>query len=132
MARIVLAFAIVLAGCQPVASEEPQPSVELNRVPDGLACDAVGIPFRLMTFDVDPAIPGVVTAVTDAGDQLNTYWREGFALGVDGRSIVDPAGQRVVTDGEVLVVPQNDWPRLIGYMVCPAPGKLYILLPDQG
>jgi hypothetical protein len=129
---LLLVLGIAAFGCQAAGSPSPStsPVVTLNRAPTDLACDAAGIPFRSVIFHFDLTGSGVVTAVTDSGEQLATLWSEGFELDQTGKAITDPSGRRVVSDGENLVVPPRDWPRLAGYFVCPAPGRLYILRSD--
>jgi hypothetical protein len=84
-----------------------------------------------MTFRIDPAATEQVSAVTDTGVTLATYWSAGFMPGTDTERLVrDPNGNVVVTDGDVLQVPPAAYPRLGGYFVCLGPAKLYVLLAD--
>ena len=88
-----------------------------------------GEPYRTLTFRIDPAATEQVTAVSDTGVQLMTYWSAGFVPGTTAERVVrDPAGQVVARDGEVLTVPEAAFPELHGYFVCLNPTKLYVLL----
>lgn len=127
--------ATVAAGCGAASQSGaestafPAATIELHRAPDDLACDSVGMEYRSMTFRFDPAASEQVVAITNLGTTLLTYWSGGFVGGTaEERVVYDPAGEIVVTDGEVLVNPERDWPRLNGYFVCPTPTALYILL----
>ena len=40
------------------------------------------------------------------------------------------AGQIVAADGDVLTIPEGEWPRHKGYFVCPSADALYVLLAD--
>jgi hypothetical protein len=106
-------------------------TVVLHEAPANLGCDAIGIDYTSMTFHIDPAAAEQVSAETDTGVTLVTYWAAGFEPGSDTERLVrDPAGKTVVTDGDVLQVPPAAYPRLGGYFVCLAPDKLYVLLAD--
>jgi hypothetical protein len=106
-------------------------TVVLHEAPANLGCDAIGIDYTSMTFRIDPAAAEQVSAETDTGVTLVTYWAAGFQPGTDTERVVrDPAGKTVVTDGDVLQVPPAAYPRLGGYFVCLAPDKLYVLLAD--
>lgn len=82
-----------------------------------------------MTFHIDATASADVTATTNAGAILQTFWSEGFVGGVP--DVQDPSGQVVVTDGEVLEMPQGAFPRLRGYFVCPSTDAVYVLLQDR-
>lgn len=119
----------------PPATSSTSPSsattIALHEAPANLGCDAIGIDYKSMTFDIDPAATEQVSAVTDTGVALVTYWAAGFLPGSDTERVVrDPAGKTVVSDGDVLQVPPAAYPRLGGYFVCLAPDKLYVLLAD--
>jgi hypothetical protein len=106
-------------------------TIVLREAPANMGCDAIGIDYTSMTFHIDPTATEQVSTVTDTGVTLATYWAAGFQPGADTERVVrDPAGQVVVTDGEVLQVPAAAYPRLHGYFVCLAPDKLYVLLTE--
>lgn len=78
-----------------------------------------------------------MTAVTDAGATLNTYWSPGFSLGLATDAVADwvvrdPNGQVVAGQGETLDIPAGARPRLHGYLVCATADALYVLLRDPG
>jgi hypothetical protein len=119
----------------PPATSSTSPSsaatIVLREAPANLGCDAIGIDYKSMTFHIDPAATEQVSAVTDTGVALVTYWAAGFQPGSNTDRVVrDPAGKTVVSDGDVLQVPPAAYPRLGGYFVCLAPDKLYVLLVD--
>jgi hypothetical protein len=106
-------------------------TIVLREAPANMGCDTIGIDYTSMTFHIDPTATEQVSAVTDTGVTLVTYWAAGFQPGAGTERVVrDAAGQVVVADGEVLQVPPAAYPRLHGYFVCLAPDKLYVLLTD--
>jgi hypothetical protein len=114
----------------PAAATAPSALV-LRAAPANLGCDSIGVDYHRVTFRIDPTAAEQVSAVADTGKQLFVYWAAGFQPGTaTDRVVRDPSGQVVVSDGEVLSIPQGDWPRLRGHFVCPAPNALYVLLVD--
>ena len=114
----------------PIPSVGPG-AIRLDRVPDDFACDAIGVPYRQVTFQVRAGADQGVTVVTEAGVVLQTVWSQAFSIGGVGDPVVrDGAGQAVATDGEVLVIPDAAWPRLHGYFVCPGETDISILAED--
>ena len=106
-------------------------TIALHEAPANLGCDTIGIDYKSMTFHIDPAAAEQVSATTDTGVTLVTYWSVGFVPGTDSERVIrDPAGKVVVTDGEVLQVPAAAYPRLAGYFVCLGTDKIYVLLND--
>lgn len=106
-------------------------TIVLHEAPANLGCDTIGIDYTSMTFHIDPIAAEQVSAMTDTGVSLATYWAAGFQPGADTERVVrDTAGKLVVTDGDVLQVPPAAYPRLAGYFVCLGPDKLYVLLAD--
>ncbi len=110
----------------------------LNRAPADLGCDSIGWPedvalFRSLTFRIDPAAAEPVSAVSDTGRELQTFWVPGFEPGsVTERVVRDPDGQVVARDGEVLDVPPTVAPELHGYPVCLTPTTLHVMLEEPG
>jgi hypothetical protein len=106
--------------------------IALRTAPPDLGCDAIPPPYRQVTFRIDAAAEEQVSALTDTGARLVTYWSAGFRAGsADDPVVRDPSGSVVVADGEVLSIPHEEWPRLHGYFVCPSFAALYVLL-DPG
>jgi len=134
----MLIAAVTAAGCAPPAGDGTAPpassapsSIALRTAPANLGCDSIGVDYRNVTFHIDPTAAEQVSATTDTGMSLLTYWSAGFRPGTVAERVVrDPAGQVVMTDGQVLPIPQADWPRLHGYFVCPAPDALYVLVVE--
>jgi hypothetical protein len=118
------------------ASEAPSASassgtIALRPAPPNLGCDTIGIPYTSVTFHIDAAAADPVTATTDQGISLRTFWSAGFVGGAADDPVVrDPGGQVVAADGDVLDIPQGAYPRLKGYFVCPSTDALYVLLQD--
>ena len=84
-----------------------------------------------MTFQIDQAAAEQVSAMTDTGVTLVTYWPVGFkadTLAAGERVVRDAAGVVVVTDGEVVQGGQQ----LHGYDVCLGPTELYVMLARPG
>jgi len=103
----------------------------LHRAPADLGCDTIGVDYTSMTFHIDPTAAEQVTAVTNKGATLTTYWSDGFVPGSDTERVIrDAAGKQVVADGEELAVPPAAYPRLAGYFVCLGTDKLYVLDKD--
>jgi hypothetical protein len=93
------------------------------------------VPYRKVTFQIDPGTPDPVVAVTDTGTTLATFWSPGFTLtsvqfAAAAPVVQDPNGQVVASAGETLDIPEGALPRLHGYFVCPSADALYILLQD--
>jgi hypothetical protein len=93
------------------------------------------VPYRRVTFQIDPGTADPVTVLTDTGRALPTYWSPGFTLtsaqdAAGGPVVQDPNGQVVATADDTLDIPSGARPRLHGYFVCPSPEALYVLLQD--
>jgi len=135
---LIAIFAASAAGCGDSAATSPAVSestsggtFQLNVAPPNLGCDAMGVPYRSATIRFTPAAQEQVSAMTDTGVLLKTFWSAGFVGGLlDDPSVLDPEGRVVARDGEVVVIPEGAWPRLNGYFVCPSQDALYILLTD--
>ena len=130
-----IALAALVAACgsptPTTAPASPDAPIQLRQAPADLGCDAMGVPYREVMFRIDPAALEHVSAVTDTGAILRTFWSAGFRGGpAADKAVVGPAGEVVAGDGDVLAIPQGAWPRLHGYFVCPSPDALYILAAD--
>ena len=136
-----VAVALLVAGCGtagPSMSPSPASSpiasgneIQLQPAPANLGCDTIGVDYREVTFQINPAAAEQVTALTDTGTVLQTFWSAEFDGGsATERVVLDPAGEVVATDGEVLAIPEGAFPRLHGYFVCPSPDALYVLIAD--
>ena len=116
----------------PAATSTPSPTatstsaaIVLHETPENLGCDSIGIDYRTMTFHIDPAAAEPVSATTDTGVTLVTYWPAGFTA---DDAVRDAAGNVVVTEGKVLEAGQP----LDGFYVCLAPTNLYVMLTKPG
>ena len=138
-----IALALLVAACgsaSPTAAPTTQSSaappasgtaIQLSPAPANLGCDTMGVDYRGVTFHIDPAAVDQVTALADTGTVLQTFWAAGFTGGTAAdKNVLDPAGAVVVSDGDMLAIPQAAFPRLQGYFVCPSPDALYILAAD--
>jgi hypothetical protein len=137
-----IAVALFVAGCgagtpAPSASAVPASApasgaqIVLQTAPGDLGCDTIGVDYREVTFQIDPAAAEQVTALASTGTVLHTFWAAGFRGGsAADKTVLDPTGAVVVTDGEKLAIPAGAFPRLKGYFVCPSPDALYILAAD--
>ncbi|MFL5684673.1 MAG: hypothetical protein ACJ77D_01335 [Chloroflexota bacterium] len=138
----VLAVSVMAAACasptppsldpSPASSQSPAAgaTIALRAAPPDLGCDAMPVEYRRVTFQIDPAAGDPVTARTDTGKSLPTFWSAGFAGSAEGPAVMDPSGQVVAAHGETLDVPEGALPRLHGYFVCPSTDALYVLLHD--
>ena len=145
-AASLLLGVLVLAGCvagRPAGTPSIAPSglcsgpSELGSPPPDLACDATALPYQRARFQIDGTAADPVTAVTDAGATLHTYWSPGFSLGLATLAVADwvvrdPYGQVVAGQGEILDIPDGARPRLHGYLVCATADAFYVLLRDPG
>jgi hypothetical protein len=131
---VAVVAGLVLVGC----GQDPVPSqtapagsgagLVLRRAPDDLGCDAIGVDYRSVTFQIDPTADEHVFAITDRGALLRTFWGSGFQAGTAEDPVVrDATGTIVASDGDVLPVPEGAYPDLHGHFVCLAPDALYIL-----
>jgi hypothetical protein len=105
-------------------------TIALRAAPSDLGCDAMPVAYRRVVFRIDPAAEEAVTAQTDTGKSLQTFWSAGFVGVTDGPAVKDPSGQVVATNGEGFDIPEGALPRLHGYFVCPSDNALYVLLQD--
>jgi hypothetical protein len=141
----------VLAACAsaPTVTESPElssaapvagspPAFALNRAPADLGCDSIGWPddvppFHALTFKIDPAADEPVSARSDTGVELETWWVPGFEPGESSERVVrGPDGQVVARDGEVVVLPPRQNAKLHGYPLCVTPTTLSVMLPNSG
>ena len=130
-----IALAALLAACgsatPTLTPASPDVPIQLNLARGDVGCDTIGVPYRLVAFHIDPGAREQVTALTNTGKVLRTFWSAGFRGGSpDEKVVLDREGAIVAADGEVLGIPQGAWPRLHGHFVCPSPDALYILTPD--
>ena len=109
----------------PTAAAQPSSGgIVLHVTPADLGCDSIGIDYRTMTFHIDAAAPEQVSALTDTGVTLTTYWPAGFTAGTAGERVVrDGAGTVVAVDGDVLQVGQQ----IHGYGVCLTTSNLHVV-----
>ena len=141
----LMAVAVMAAACaSPAAPTSKPPSVPspgpsqsaaagtmaLRVAPADLGCDAMPVAYRRVVFQIDPAAEEPVTAQTDTGKSLQTFWSAGFVGVTEGPAVKDPGGQVVAGNGEGLDIPEGTLPRLHGYFVCPSDNALYVLLQD--
>jgi hypothetical protein len=130
---IAMAALVVACGSATptTAPASPNALIQLRQAPADLGCDAMGVPYREVTFVIDPTAPEQVSALADTGAVLRTFWAAEFRGGPAAeKAVVGPAGTVVAVDGEVLAIPPAAWPRLHGYFVCPSSDALYILAAD--
>lgn len=135
-ALALVAVAMLGAGCSPHSSVTAEPSVAvipivLRDAPPNLGCDSILPPYRSATIRIDAAAAEQVWAEADTCARLEVFWSRGFVGGTSVEPVVaDPAGKVVARDGEQIVLPEADWPRLGGYFVCPGTTALYVLQRD--
>jgi len=138
---LLIGVAILAAGCATPVAPSAKPSsvpsqsgaaatITLRAAPADLGCDAMPVDYRRVTFKIDPEAEEHVTAQSDTGKSLPTFWSTGFAGSAEPLAIKDPSGQVVAANGEALDIPEGALPRLHGYFVCPSTDALYVLLQD--
>ena len=133
---VLLAVAMLGAACTPGAGATTGPSVAvvpvvLREAPPNLGCDSILPPYRSAAIRIDATMAEQIWADADTGARLAVYWSRGFVGGTSLEPVVvDPEGRIVARDGERIVLPEADWPRLHGYFVCPGTTALYVLLRD--
>lgn len=134
--RSIVLVAVVAACISPAVTSAPQSparpgvAIQLRQAPPNLGCDTVGVDYRQVTFEIDPTAADPVTALTDTGRVLRTFWSADFRGSAADKTVLDPTGAVVAADGEVLAIPDGAFPRLHGYFVCPSSDTLYILIAD--
>ena len=112
---------------EPTPSPIPSPGFALRAGTATGGCDAIGVEYQSLTWQIDPAAEEQVTALTNTGVTLRTSWAPGFTAGIgDERVIRDPAGVIVVRDGDQLRVGD----RLAGYYICLGPEALWVFTQD--
>jgi hypothetical protein len=117
------------AGASTTATAAPSSAaIVLHVTPDNLGCDSIGIDYTTMTLQIDPAAIEQVSAMTDTGVSLVTYWPASFAGSAPERAVRDAAGKVVASDGEIV----NAGGQLHGYYMCLAPTKIYVMLERPG
>jgi hypothetical protein len=99
-----------------------------------VGCDSIAIHYTKARFVIDPAAADPVTAVSDRGRALRTFWAEGFVAGPPTDPVVrDGGGQVVARNGHILEIAGHAFPELHGHLVCPAEDALYIFnMPPPG
>lgn len=100
MIRLIRSIAIgaVVAACgQPTPTTWPESpavspgsAIQLRQAPDNLGCDTIGVDYREVTFQIDPAAADPVTAVADTGTALRTFWSVGFQGSATEKAVLDP------------------------------------------
>jgi hypothetical protein len=132
-----LAVVLLIAACGSTAPATqsgwapfPGASFQLNVAPGDLGCDTIGVPYRQVMFKIDPTASDPVTALTDTGTTLRTFWSAGFQGSAADKTVLDPSGVVVAADGEILMIPEGAFPRLRGYFVCPSTDAVYVLSAD--
>lgn len=99
--------------------------ITLNPAPPDLGCDSIGVDYIGVTFRLLSGEP--VSAVSESGAPLRTFWSSEFHVTTDPKpAVVDAGGAPVAVDGEQLTVPN----KLHGYFVCFAPTSLYVRATD--
>src|SRR5689334_371060 len=106
------AVAVMAAACatpgsptaSPTASSPSVPSpgssqsaaagtMALRAAPADLGCDAMPVDYRRVTFQIDPGAAEPVTAQSDTGKSLPTFWSAGFAGSAEELAVKDPNDQ---------------------------------------
>lgn len=135
-AILLMSMVMLGAACMPGADGSVGPTIAvvpivLRAAPANLGCDSIFPPYRSATIRIDPFQTEQIWAEADTGERLEVFWSVGFVGGSFAEPVVtDPAGKVVARDGERIVLPEGDWPRLGGYFVCPGTMALYVLLRD--
>ena len=132
-------FAIALGACSNPASQAPSATpgssptpgtavLELERAPDNLGCDTIGVDYRSVTFHIDPSADPQIWAVTDTGSSLLVRWDSTFEPGTGAEpTVVDAEGETVLSEGDTLDIPEGAFPELEGHFVCTGTTELIVL-----
>lgn len=119
---------------RPGGFPEPVPG-ELTQGLVNVGCDSVGWPedipeFRTLSFRMDAAAPGYVTARSDTDVRLDVLW-EGDQFRIGSGTVLDADGSVVLEDGDTIDVPSDgSLPRLGEYAVCFNPSRVIVFVPD--
>jgi hypothetical protein len=107
----------------------------LTQADVNVGCDSVGWPeeipeYRSLTFGMDAADRGYVTARSDTGASIEVQWAgEGFQIDAD--TILDAEGEVILQDGDTIDLPSDgSLPRLGRYAVCLSPEDLIVFVAD--
>lgn len=99
----------------------------LNPNNSDLGCDTVRMQYRSVVIGVDASAAEQVTAVTNLGDTLRTFWSSSFRGGTSSDPVVyDHNGFVVARDGTRIDLPDAAFPTLAGYFVCPSDDAIYV------
>ena len=118
-----IAVAMLVAGCAASAPVTPSASavpasapasgaeIALQPAPANMGCDTIGVDYREVTFQIDPAAAEQVTALASTGSVLDTFWGTGFRGGpaADKTVLIPPApsSRRTVRNWRSLQVPSR-------------------------
>ena len=119
---------------RPGAFPQPVPG-ELTQGLVNVGCDSVGWPedvpaYSTLTFRMNAAEPGYVTARSDTGARIDVLW-EGDEFQIGSESVLDGDGAVLVADGDTIDVPSDgSLPGLGDYSVCLNPQRLIVFVLD--
>ncbi len=131
----MLIVSVALVGCAapPPASPPPSPAaaaLKIRTEADSF-CPLAKIGGPRLTMRLDPASSDQIWATSDDGTKFPVYWPEGFRVGDrDGPVVLDAGGQIAAADGDVILVPEREFPLLRGRVVCFGSGSLYVMPSD--
>jgi hypothetical protein len=102
----------------PGASAE---TLRLNLNTDDFGCDTIRTAYRSALIQIDPSAADPVTALADTGVSLRTLWSATFHGGTTTPPVViDARGVTVANHGTRIELPEQGFPTLAGYFVCPS------------
>jgi hypothetical protein len=127
---LLAASPIGLAACDELTDSDPSlAAFQLERMPANAACEGFQGQLRTVKFIITPGEP--VTAEFDNGLVVPTEWDEGFVPDPLGERLIrDRAGNVVARDGQIIAIPERDWPTLLGHLVCISLNVVWIF--DEG
>lgn len=126
-------LATALFGCEASSTPGAPPislaKFSLTEMAPRTGCELVRLDYGSLTFRIRPDAP--VEAITANGHGLRTVWEHGFVPDPMGELLIrDAAGEVVVRDGDVLVQPELESPRLNGHVVCASAGGVFVFDGD--
>ena len=129
---LILLACLALVACASPTTPSPSaaavsPSsmaIVLHETPADLGCDAMPVDYTSVVFHIDPAAAEPVTAETDKGVSLVTYWPAGYTA--DESGVRDNTGVVVIRDRQPLAVNEQRIHGSGGTDLCWGPTTLYV------
>jgi hypothetical protein len=102
-------------------------ALSLNPNTSDLGCDTIRMAYHSVVIHIDPSASDPVWAVADTGHKLRMFWSPTFRGGTAADPVVyDGKGAIVAREGTRIDLPDQSFPTLAGYFVCPSIDAIYV------